>query len=93
MLDNHAIKFGEFGAFYIYHEQIVLAFDAIKELSKNELWALYSFEAMLENSIYPVMVDEDKDPFFDYIYSYFELIRSFYNQAAANNKGIIFYIM
>lgn len=93
MLDDHILDFGEFGAFYIHHEHVVEGYNALSTLSKNDVFERYDFDAMLQDDIYPIVSDGDKDEFFDYLFTYLKEIKFFYEKAASKGKGIIFYIL
>ncbi|RXZ76591.1 DUF1877 family protein [Paenibacillaceae bacterium] len=92
MQDDNAVDYGEFGAFYLYREQVAEASAALAQLSKNDVLARYNFDDMVEESIYPVMDDEDKDEFFDYLYVNLQAIQAYYEKAAADGNGVVFYI-
>ncbi|ANY69587.1 hypothetical protein BBD42_26200 [Paenibacillus sp. BIHB 4019] len=92
MLDDQALDFSEFGAFYLNHKQVTEASIAISAISEAGFRERYSLAALVENAIYPVGSDEDEQEFFDYIYANFVEIGLFYSKAATEGKGIIFYI-
>lgn len=62
-------------------------------LSQNYVFERYDFDAMLQDDIYPIASDGDKDEFFDYLFTYLKEIKFFYEKAASKGKGIIFYIL
>lgn len=92
MTDDQGIDFGEFGAFYLRPEQVTEALQAIAELDEAQLRMRYDLPAMVVDQVYPIVSDEDEDELFAYILEHFNAIRHFYSQAAAEGKGLIFYI-
>lgn len=93
MTDDQGLDFGEFGAFYLRAGQVAEALQAMAELDENLLRSRYDFPSMVRDQVYPVVSDEDEDRFFVYILEHFNAIRGFYSQAAAEGKGLIFYIL
>ncbi|MFD0715308.1 YfbM family protein [Paenibacillus sp. GCM10027626] len=91
--DNY-LEFAEFGAFYLKPEQVAEGYQAIKPLTRSDCLALYNFEAMLKDEVYPLFSgdEESGDQFFDYIFSYLEQIRNYFEKAVAAGQGIVFYI-
>ena len=47
---------------------------------------------MVENEIYPVMIDESEEEFFEYVWSYFQEVKKFFRQAADCGQNIISFI-
>lgn len=45
------------------------------------------------DNVYPVMADEDPEEFYEYIISNLLELKKFYQEAAARDKAIIFFIM
>lgn len=90
--DNVVVDFGDFGAFYLYPEQVEQALQAMSEIDREALRSRYDLQELIREQIYPVLTDEDGDEFFDYLATYFEEIRKFYTNAVAEGKGIVFYI-
>lgn len=83
----------DFGAFYLTAEQVREAYDYLLILDEAAIKASYDFEAMVQDEVYPISEEEDKDEFFQYIYHHFLNLKSFYKSAAQEGKAIIFYIM
>jgi hypothetical protein len=95
MRDENALGIeGEdfYGAFILSPRQTREVHEAIKNTGEEELRLKYNFARFVENAIYPVVEDEDANDFFDYICEHFKAIREFYESAAGNGQGIIFYI-
>lgn len=83
----------DFGAFYLTIEQVQEAHDYLLTLDEVAIKASYDFEAMVQDEVYPISEEEDKDEFFQYIYHHFLNLKSFYKLAAQESKAVIFYIM
>ncbi|RXZ77506.1 DUF1877 family protein [Paenibacillaceae bacterium] len=96
LTSDKGIDFGSFGAFSLRAKQVAEALQAMSELDEAQLRLRYDFPTMLKEEVYPlepgIVSDEDDDAFFAYILQYFNEIRRFFSQAAAEGKGIIFYI-
>ncbi|GGG53355.1 YfbM family protein [Paenibacillus radicis (ex Gao et al. 2016)] len=92
LLTSQHLEYGAFGAFYLRAGQVAEAHQAIAELDEGQLRLRYDFQAMVKEEIYPFVEDEDEDELFAYVLQNFEEIQRFYSQAAAEGKGIIFYI-
>ncbi|RJE87419.1 DUF1877 family protein [Paenibacillus sp. 1011MAR3C5] len=96
LTSDKGIEFGSFGAFSLRAEQVAAALQAMSELDEAQLRLRYDFPIMLKEEVYPleqgVVSDEDADAFFAYILQHFNEIRRFFSQAAAEGKGLIFYI-
>ncbi|MEF2245644.1 YfbM family protein [Paenibacillus sp. IITD108] len=96
MTSDKGIDFGSFGAFILRAEQVAAALQAMSELDEAQLRMRYDFPAMAKEEVYPLesdsVSDEDEDPFFDYLLQHFNEIRRFYSQAAAEGKGLVFYL-
>ena len=83
----------DFGAFILNSEEVLKAYECIKNIKEEELRAKYDFKSFTENKVYPITEDEDMDDFFDYIYENFMSIQEFYKEASGSGKEIVFYIM
>ncbi|TVX94134.1 YfbM family protein [Paenibacillus agilis] len=96
LTSDKGIDFGSFGAFSLRAEQVAEAVRAMSELGEAQLRLRYDFPTMLKEEVYPLepgfVSDEDEDEFFAYILQHFNEIQRFYSQAAAEGKGLIFYI-
>jgi hypothetical protein len=93
MMDKQGIDYGDFGAFFLHHEQVAAASQALADLTEQKARQLYAFNEMVEAGVYPIVSNEDEGEFFDYIWTYLTEIRQFYQKVAAAGKGLIFYIM
>jgi len=96
LTSDKGIDFGSFGAFSLRSEQVAEALQAMSQLDEAQLRLRYDFPAMLREEVYPlelgIVSEEDADEFFAYILQHFNEIRRFFSQAAADGKGLIFYI-
>ena len=92
LLEDQALDFLDYGAFYVSPEQVAAAVEAISGISEPDMRNLYNFEGMVLEAIYPVLEDEDRDEFFSYMFAHFADLRSFYETARTGNQGIIFWI-
>ena len=81
------------GAFAITHQQVQEAYNCIKDIGEQELRAKFNIKSFVENEIYPGVVDDDENSFFEYFNEKFKLIQDFYKKALENNSGIVFYVM
>ena len=81
------------GAFAITHQQVQEAYNCIKDIGEQELRAKFNIKSFVENEIYPGVVDDDENSFFEYFNEKFKLIQDFYKKAFENNSGIVFYVM
>ncbi|MFD2114297.1 YfbM family protein [Paenibacillus yanchengensis] len=93
---EQGIDYGSFGAFFLYEEQVVEAYQAMTKLDEADLRLRYNFQLMVKEEVYPlapdVVSDEDEEDFFDYLLQHFNKIKQFYSQAVAEKKGLVFYI-
>ncbi|MBP1996712.1 YfbM family protein [Paenibacillus eucommiae] len=93
MLDDQGMDLHDFGAFYLYPEQVKAAIEAISEYSQEQFSAKFEQNNPIQEQVYPVGSDEDYQEFLDYLYQYFTAIQSFYRSIAAAGNGVIFYIV
>ncbi|GEM_PF-616192 len=96
LTSDKGIDFGSFGAFSLRAEQVAAALQAMSELDEAQLRLRYDFSTMVKEEVYPLeegmVSEEDEEAFFAFMLQYFNEIRSFYSQTAAEGKGLIFYI-
>ncbi|WNS45406.1 YfbM family protein [Paenibacillus sp. MMS20-IR301] len=96
MMLDQGIEFGSIGAFYLRAGQVGEALQAMSELNEEQLRLRYDFPAMVEDEVYPLEpetgAEEDQEEFFAYMLQHYKEIRRFFSQAAAEDKGLIFYI-
>jgi len=93
MLGENLLDFGDFGAFYLYHEQVVEGYNAISTFTREDVRARYDFEDLQKEGVYPITEEEDKEELFEYLYTHLQAIQSFYQKAAADGHGIVFYVL
>lgn len=84
----------ELEAFTISHAQIKEAYNYMLTLDKTKLKAMYNFDEMIKEGVYPLSTidSENGESFFNYLYENFERIKEFYLRVIEQNKSIIFYI-
>lgn len=92
MLDDQGLDFGEFGAFYLTHEQVVEASAALAQLSESALKDRYDFAEFAKEQVYPIIEGEDGGEFLDYLLGNLVNLQVFYRKAEAEGEGIVFYI-
>lgn len=69
--------------------EIKEAFDAIKDISEEEFRSRFDCNKFEDEDIYP-QFDSDED--FEYVWSYFEEVKKFFEQAVINKKHMLLYI-
>ncbi len=79
-------------ALLITKEEVNKINDHIQNISEHDFRNMFNFKDLIENEIYPVMNNEDEGIFFQYVWSYFERLKDFYNRAAKAEKCLLFYI-
>jgi len=86
----------DFGVFYITAEQVQEASDYLNSLDDSTLMNMYDFKLMKEHRIYPLFGNENDNEagtFYEYIFSYFDKLRKYFQLMAEKEYAIIFYIM
>lgn len=86
----------DFGAFYLTASQVKEASDYLDALDDRTLMNMYDFKLMKEKRIYPLCGNEnanDADAFYEYIYSYLEKLKRYFERMAEKGYAIIFYLM
>jgi len=86
----------DFGAFYITARQVKEASDYLNSLDDSTLMNMYNFKLMKENGIYPLCGNENVNEagvFYEYIYSYLDKLKKYFERMAEKEYAIIFYIM
>lgn len=83
----------DYGAFYLDQAQVKETSDYLNSLELQTIRDRYDFDAMVRDNVYPVMADEDPEEFYEYIISNLLELKKFYQEAAARDKAIIFFIM
>ncbi|MBP2112100.1 YfbM family protein [Paenibacillus silagei] len=92
-LTSHYIgHFSDAEVFALEPDEVKLTAEALEGIEEAWLREHYPFRQMMEEGIYPLMDDDEADEFFDYIYTYFQAIREFYQQASASASCVVFYI-
>lgn len=66
--------------------------DALESWDEKTFRDGFSMAAMVENQIYPVMVNENEEQFFEYVWSNFKEVKKFFRQAADCGQNIISFI-
>ena len=79
-------------AMVIEASDVTLLADALNNISGPAFRDSFSVSEMLHNNIYPVTEGEDEDAFFEYVWSYFTLLKDFITVAADSGQAVIFYI-
>ncbi len=92
MIGGQFLEFGEYGAFYLFPEQVQEASQYLESLTEEELKNLYNFDALAKNEIYPIYDGDNGDEFFEYIAEYLQNIKTFYATMVRKEQGVIFYI-
>lgn len=92
LLDNGIKSDYEYGAYYLTNEQVKVAHESMKSLSKTDLLGMYHFESFVEKEIYPIVKNEDEEQFFEYIYRYFLNISKFFEKIITDKNAVVFYI-
>lgn len=90
LVNDEDIGYGP--ATFFTPDEVRTAYRAIAPLNETDFRARFDLAAMKENDIYPVMDDEDEEPFFGYIWHYFQAVQKFYKQAGECGAYILFYI-
>lgn len=67
--------------------------EAMDNLQEQKFRERFNISEMLENSIYPVMNDENEEEFFDYVWSNLIELKKFMKEAANEGQVMIFCIM
>lgn len=86
----------DFGVFYLTASQVKEASYYLNALDDRILMNMYDFKLMKEKRIYPLNGNEnanDVDAFYEYIYSYLEKLKKYFERMAEKEYAIIFYIM
>ncbi len=92
MISKQHIDFGEYGAFYLFPEQVQEASQFLESLTEEEFQQMYDFNMLVENEIYPIHDGDHADEFFDYIAEYLQNIKTFYATIVRKEQGVVFYI-
>ena len=82
----------DYGVFLLDAEKAEIAYDCIKDMTEAEFREKYDFDEMAEAGVYPIMEDEDKDEFLDYVCLHFKSLKEFYKLAVEKELNVIFYI-
>lgn len=86
----------DFGIFYITAEQVQEASDYLNSLDDSTVLDMYDFERMKEHGIYPLCGNENVDEagvFYEYIYSYLDKLKRYFEGMAEKEYAIVFYVM
>ena len=66
--------------------------DALMSWDEKAFRHNFSMADMVENHVYPVMDDENEEQFFQYVWSNFKEVKTFFRQAADHGQNIISFI-
>lgn len=86
----------DFGVFYITAKQVKEASDYLNSLDDSTLMNMYDFKLMKDNGIYSLSGNEsanEADIFYEYIYSYLDKLKKYFELMAEKEYAIIFYVM
>lgn len=87
------MKFLKRVAFFLTAKQVAEVSRYLQDLTKEEIWQLYDFPAMVKSQVYLTESISDGEEIFDYLYFNLMTLKDFYQQAADEDKAVIFYIM
>lgn len=76
-------------AHYLTPEEVKNVSKSLSGISKENLYSKYNPSDMAAQEVYPIIWEEEGDEAFDYLYSYFEDLKEFYEQAAKENQAVI----
>ena len=65
---------------------------ALEDLTWEDVRGRFSVSDMLDQNIYPVTEEENEDEFFEYVWSYLSDMKDFFDDAAAEDQAVIFYM-
>ena len=86
----------DFGVFYITAKQVKEASGYLNSLDDSTLINMYDFKLMKENGIYSLSENEsanEADIFYEYIYSYLDKLKKYFELMVEKEYAIIFYVM
>ncbi|WPP40065.1 YfbM family protein [Paenibacillus hunanensis] len=92
MISGQFLEFGEYGAFYLFPEQVQEASRFLESLTEEELKSMYDFDVLVKEEIYPIYAGDQADEFFEYIAEYLKQIKTLYATMVRKEQGVIFYI-
>ena len=75
---------------YLTKEAVKQVSDALSTISPDDLWKRFDPEAFLAHQIYPGFTGNAEDKI--YICSYFQDLKTFFREAAANDLAMILYM-
>lgn len=78
-------------ATYTTAEQTRVIYNAIKDLTKEELSASYDPNRMVEDGVYPDIWQDDENAL-EYLLDYFDDLKDFYKKAADNGEAIVMFL-
>ena len=65
---------------------------ALEDLTWEDVRGRFNVSDMLDQDIYPVTEEENEEEFFDYVWSYLSDMKDFFDDAAAEDQAVIFYM-
>lgn len=86
-INNQDVGYGP--ARYLTCSQVKEVYEAIKDITSEDLHKRFNVKEMLEADIYPQFDREDD---FEYIGDYYEYLKSFFKRAAERGKAVLKFI-
>ncbi len=86
---DHDMGYGP--ATFTTAEQTRVIYNAIKDLTKEELSANYDPNRMEEEGVYPHIWQDDEDAL-EYLLDYFDDLKDFYKKAAENGEAVVTFL-
>ncbi|NDW09575.1 DUF1877 family protein [Dysgonomonas sp. 520] len=76
-------------AHYLTPNQVKSISNALLKKDKDDLYKVFNPEDMTDKEIYPEIWEDEGDEAFDYLYTYFQQLQQFYDQAASEDQAVI----
>ena len=77
---------------YLTAEEVKVVADALHSITPEQFRLRYSAEQLSQNEIYPNIWDDSDEDAIEYLVAWYEDLRNYYIEAAANNNTMLKYL-
>lgn len=79
--------------FYLTSDQVKEASDYLASWDEDRLKKGYDFHSMKKQNIYPLVVEDTEEEFYQYLSAYWKELKKYFRETAEQRYAMIFYIL
>lgn len=79
-------------ATFLTSDEVQQAAESLSQIQMEQFRQMFDLKEMLREEIYPVMENDVEEEFFPYVWDGFQSLQVFFQQAAGEEKCVLFYL-